>query len=193
MSDHQNQLEDQIAELSNRLENAQLDQHRLRAENAHFRSLMLTNINQISTVDPIYIAQQKNTWKDLPIEKILTFLELFQTHAKIFHEIATEKGGKESIKDHINKVASAKQTAVETYRDNAKSDKTKVLKSPVGAKKRMEQDFNLTEEQSQIWLMLPKEKRNALKGIMKIVGGHFDAALKMLTSQEESAIAKAKS
>ncbi len=188
MSDFQNQLEDQILELQAKLEASRLDQHKLREENTHFRSLMLTNINQVTTIDPIYIAQKKNTWKDLPIEQVLTFLELFQTHAKIFHEIATEKGGKQSIKEHLDKISSAKLGAAENYRENAKSDVRKP--QVVGAKARMEKDFNLTAEQSQIWLMLPKEKRNALRGIMRIVGGHFDAALKMLTSQEEAAIAK---
>jgi hypothetical protein len=194
MSDYQNQLEDKILELKTKLEAAADDQVKLRDENARFRSLMLTNINEVSTVDPIYIAQKKNTWKDLPIEQVLTFLELFQTHAKVFHEIAIEKGGKQSIKAALDKLAGAKLTLAENFRENSKVAKDTGSKNPVGAKARVEKEFDLTPEQSQIWLMLPKEQRNALKGIMKIVGGagNFDAALTMLTGQVNAALAAKK-
>jgi len=191
MSDYQNQLEDRISELQVKLEEAKTDQVRLRDENTHFRALMLTNINGINTLDPIYIAQKKNTWKDLPIEQVLTFLEVFDTHAKIFHEIASEKKGKSALKDHLNSVAKAKVGEADKYREDSKAtpiNKTKVI----GAKNRMKEEFNMTDEQAQIWLMLPKEKRSALRGIMRIVGGHFDAALRMLTAQEEATNANKK-
>lgn len=110
-----------LEDYQTRLALAQGEIDKLREENNKFRLLLLT---QEMEPNSIYIAQQKQTWAAMPLDKAMAFLELFETHTKIFAEIVHSQMNSKQIKEYVTEREERKKAAAKEYRD-AKSPEKK--------------------------------------------------------------------
>lgn len=108
------ELKREILELKAEMAQLKADNISLRESNNKFRLLMLTESQEPSG---IYLAQVKNHWALKEPEELMTFLELFELHAKLFAELVHTKLTKEQIKTKLNERETKKQQYAKEYRE----------------------------------------------------------------------------
>ncbi len=87
---------------------------KLRDENNKYRLLLMT-----AELEPnqIYLAQQKQMWTALPLDKAMAFLELFEAHTRIFAEIVHSQMNSKQIKEYVADRDERKKKAAQDYRE----------------------------------------------------------------------------
>ena len=145
------------------LEQVKHENARLAEENGRFRLLMLQE--KTAAFDPIHLANKKIHWAELPVEELLDFLELFESHSKALSEILHLKSTKATLVEYTKQREEKKAQAAREYREKVgtgMSDEERALRKA------------LTREDA--------AKEKAITGIMKSLKISREAAEAMVKS-----------